>query len=162
MDGPHDLDRCAAVTEQVLHEVYAQLSRHRVILEASLLKPNMVLPGTEDDAAVSDDRIAEATVEVLRRAVPAAVPGILFLSGGQTDQQATARLDAVNRQGPQPWQLSFSFGRALQAPVLKAWAGQEANRSAAQAALLHRAMLNGAARRGAYTPDLEEPNAPPR
>ena len=107
-----------------------------MVLEASLLKPNMVLPGTESDSAVSDEQIARATLEVLRRAVPAAVPGILFLSGGQTDEQATARLDAINRLGPQPWELSFSFGRALQAPVLKAWAGEDANRAAAQAALL--------------------------
>jgi fructose-bisphosphate aldolase class I len=155
MDGPHDIGRCAEVTEWVLREVYAQLSRQGVVLEASLLKPNMVLPGTESDSAVSDDEIALATVAVLRRAVPAAVPGILFLSGGQSDIQATARLDAVNRLAPQPWQLSFSFGRALQAPVLKAWAGEDANRPAAQAALLKRARLNGAARRGAYTADLE-------
>ncbi len=125
------------------------------MLEATLLKPNMVLPGTESDSQVSDDQIALATLEVLRRAVPAAVPGILFLSGGQSDVQATARLDAVNRLAPQPWELSFSFGRALQAPVLKAWAGKDANRPAAQEALLKRARLNGAARRGAYTADLE-------
>ena len=136
--------------------MYEQLSRQRVVIEATLLKPNMVLPGTESDSQVSDDQIALATLEVLRRAVPAAVPGILFLSGGQSDEQATARLDAVNRLAPQPWELSFSFGRALQAPVLKAWAGEDANRPAAQAALLKRARLNGAARRGAYTADLEE------
>lgn len=156
MEGPHDLGTCAEVTERVLREVYEQLSRQRVVIEATLLKPNMVLPGTESDSQVSDDQIALATLEVLRRAVPAAVPGILFLSGGQSDEQATARLDAVNRLAPQPWELSFSFGRALQAPVLKAWAGGDANRPAAQAALLKRARLNGAARRGAYTADLEE------
>lgn len=155
MDGPHDLDTCAEVTERVLREVYEHLSRHRVVLEATLLKPNMVLPGTESDSEISDDQVALATLGVLRRTVPAAVPGIVFLSGGQSDVQATARLDAINRQAPQPWELSFSFGRALQAPVLKAWAGDDANRPAAQAALLSRARLNGAARRGAYTADLE-------
>ena len=155
MDGPHDLETCADVTERVLREVYEQLSRQRVTLEASLLKPNMVLPGTESESAVSDGEIARATLEVLRRAVPAAVPGILFLSGGQSDEQATARLDAINRLGPQPWELSFSFGRALQAPVLKAWAGEDSNRSGAQAALLKRAGLNGAARRARYTAELE-------
>lgn len=148
MDGPHDLGTCAEVTERVLREVYEQLSRQRVVLEATLLKPNMVLPGTESDSSVSDGDIALATVEVLRRVVPAAVPGILFLSGGQSAEQATARLDAINRLAPQPWELSFSFGRALQAPVLKVWAGEDANRPAAQAALLERARLNGAARGG--------------
>ena len=151
MDGPHDLGTCADVTERVLREVYAQLSTQRVALEASLLKPNMVLPGTESDSPVSDEHIARATVEVLRRAVPAAVPGVLFLSGGQADEQATARLEAINSLGPQPWELSFSFGRALQAPVLKAWAEDEANRAAAQAALLKRAGLNSAARYGGHT-----------
>jgi fructose-bisphosphate aldolase class I len=151
MDGPHDLGTCADVTERVLREVYAQLSTQHVALESSLLKPNMVLPGTESDALVSDEHIACATLEVLRRAVPAAVPGVLFLSGGQTDEQATTRLDAINHMGPQPWELSFSFGRALQAPVLKAWAGEDANRAAAQAALLERARLNGAARYGDQT-----------
>jgi len=148
MDGAHDLATCAEVTERVLREVYRQLSIHRVSLEASLLKPNMVLPGTDSDSAASDEQIARATVEVLRRAVPAAVPGVLFLSGGQSDEEATTRLDAINRLGPQPWELSFSYGRALQAPVLKAWVGQDANRGAAQAALLERARLNGAARYG--------------
>lgn len=155
MDGPHDLGRCADVTERVLREVYAQLSRQRVVLEATLLKPNMVLPGTESGASAGDEQIARATIAVLRRTVPAAVPGILFLSGGQGPEQATARLDAVNRLAPQPWGLGFSFGRALQEPVLAVWAGDDANRSAAQSALLERARLNGAARRGAYTADLE-------
>ena len=156
MDGPHDLGTCTDVTERVLREVYAQLSRQRVVLEASLLKPNMVLPGTDSDFVATDERIAQATLEVLRRAVPAAVPGILFLSGGQSDEQATARLDAINRLRTQPWELSFSFGRALQAPVLKEWAGVDANRAAAQAALLKRARLNGAARYGRYTTELEQ------
>ena len=159
MDGPHDIATCAEVTERVLREVYVQLSRQRVVLEASLLKPNMVLPGTESASGSSDEQIARATVEVLRRAVPAAVPGILFLSGGQSDEQATARLNAINQLDAQPWQLSFSFGRALQAPVLKAWAGEESNRSAAQAALLKRSQLNGAARLGRYTAELERGGA---
>lgn len=156
MDGPHDLGTCAEVTQAVLRAVYEQLSRHRVLLEATLLKPNMVLPGTESENQASDEEVAHATLEVLRRTVPAAVPGVLFLSGGQTDLQATERLDAINRLSPQPWELSFSFGRALQAPVLQAWAGDDANRGAAQRALLHRARLNGAARRGEYSAELED------
>ncbi|MGV8978390.1 MAG: class I fructose-bisphosphate aldolase [Cellulomonas sp.] len=155
MDGSHDLARCAEVTATTLRAVFAELARHRVVLEAILLKPNMVLPGTDCPVQVSDDEIADVTLAVLRHTVPAAVPGIVFLSGGQTDEQATSRLDAINRRGPQPWELSFSFGRALQAPVLAAWAGDDANRSAAQAALLHRARLNGAARHGTYTADME-------
>jgi fructose-bisphosphate aldolase class I len=160
MDGHHDLETCADVTERVLREVYAQLSNHRVVLEASLLKPNMVLPGSESDSTATDAEIARATVEVLRRTVPAAVPGVLFLSGGQSDGQATARLDAINRLGKQPWELSFSFGRALQAPVLRAWAGEGANRLAAQDALLKRARLNGAARQGRYDVRLEQEAVP--
>ncbi|NMM32092.1 MAG: fructose-bisphosphate aldolase class I [Cellulomonas sp.] len=155
MDGSHDIARCAEVTVMTLRAVYAELARHRVVLEATLLKPNMVLPGKDCPVQVSDDEIADATVAALRQTVPAAVPGIVFLSGGQTDEQATSRLDALNRRGPQPWELSFSFGRALQAPVLKAWAGDDGNRAAAQAALLHRAHLNGAARHGMYTADME-------
>jgi fructose-bisphosphate aldolase class I len=155
MDGTHTVERCAEVTTEVLRAVYDQLARHRVRLEATLLKPNMVLPGSDCPEQADDERIALMTVEVLRRAVPAAVPGIVFLSGGQSDEQATARLDAINRHVPQPWELSFSFGRALQAPVLRAWAGEEANRSAAQAALLHRAGLNSAARYGSYRPEME-------
>lgn len=148
MDGDHDLQRCAEVTLATQRAVYEQLARHRVVLEATLLKPNMVLPGKDSKAQVSDDELAAATIEVLREAVPAAVPGIVFLSGGMTDEQATSRLAALNRVGTQPWQLSFSFGRALQGPVLRAWAGDDENREAAQAALLHRAELNSAARYG--------------
>jgi fructose-bisphosphate aldolase class I len=155
MDGTHTMERCAVVTAGVLRAVYDQLARYRVVLAGTLLKPNMVLPGSDSGQQVSDADIAGATLSVLRDTVPASVPGIVFLSGGQTPEQATARLDALNRCAPQPWQLSFSFGRALQAPVLDAWAGAEENRSAAQAALLHRANLNGMARRGRYTADLE-------
>lgn len=155
MDGAHDLDRCAEVTVGVLRTVYEQLSCQGVVLEATLLKPNMVLPGTASPRQASNEEIAQATIATMRRAVPAAVPGIVFLSGGQSDEEATARLDALTRCGRQPWELSFSFGRALQAPVLRAWAGDEANRSGAQAALLHRAELNGAARHGSYAPEME-------
>jgi fructose-bisphosphate aldolase class I len=156
MDGAHSIERCAQVTTMVLRTVYERLADHRVRLEATLLKPNMVLPGTDCPDQADDETIAGMTVDVLRRAVPAAVPGIVFLSGGQSDEQATARLDAINRRGPQPWELSFSFGRALQAPVLRAWAGDDANRAAAQAALVHRAALNSAARYGSYRPELED------
>jgi len=156
MDGTHDLERCAEVTMEALRAVYEQLSRHRVVLGASLLKPNMVLPGQDCPVAASDDEIADATISALRQVVPAAVPGLVFLSGGQSDQQATSRLDALNRRGPQPWELSFSFGRALQGPVLRAWAGDDANVDAAQAALQHRGRLNGAARRGSYRSDMED------
>jgi len=155
MDGTHTIDRCAAVSTEVLRAVYDQLARHRVRLEATLLKPSMVLPGTDCPDQVDDETIAATTVDVLRRAVPAAVPGIVFLSGGQSDEQATVRVDLINRHAPQPWELSFSFGRALQAPVLRAWAGDDANRAAAQAALIHRAALNGAARYGSYRPQME-------
>lgn len=156
MDGAHDLATCAAVTRRVLNEVYAQLAEHRVLLEATLLKPNMVLPGSTAAAQVSDREIAAATIETLRATVPAAVPGVLFLSGGQSDQEATARLDALNRLPAQPWELSFSYGRALQAPVLRVWSEDLAGRTAAQAALVKRARLNGAARTGRYTAALEK------
>jgi fructose-bisphosphate aldolase class I len=160
MDGDHTLERCAEVTATTLRAVYAQLAQHRVVLEATLLKPNMVLPGKDCPRQASLDEVADATIAVLRESVPAAVPGIVFLSGGQTDEDATARLDAMNRRPAQPWQLSFSYGRALQAPVLRAWAGEDAHHDAAQAALLHRARLNGAARRGSYSPELETAAAP--
>jgi fructose-bisphosphate aldolase class I len=155
MDGDHGLEESAEATVAALRTVYAALARHRVVLEASLLKPNMVLPGTENAGESGPDQIAEATIGVLRQAVPAAVPGIVFLSGGQSDLEATANLDALNRRAPQPWQLSFSFGRALQAPVLRAWAGEPANVAAAQGALRHRAAMNGLARYGAYRPEME-------
>jgi fructose-bisphosphate aldolase, class I len=160
MDGAHSLERCAEVTSATLRSVYEQLARHRVVLEASLLKPNIVLPGKDSPAQASLDEVADATIAVLRETVPAAVPGIVFLSGGQSDEDATARLDAINRRDPQPWELSFSFGRALQAPVLRAWAGDQANHDIAQAALLHRAAMNGAARVGSYAPEMETLTAP--
>ncbi len=155
MDGDHTLARCAEVTEVTLREVFAQLARQHVVLEATLLKPNMVLPGEGCPDQATDDEIAVATIDTMRRTVPAAVPGLVFLSGGQTDQQATSRLDAMNRRGPQPWELSFSFGRALQGPVLRAWGGDPGHRTTAQDALRHRAALNGAARRGTYEASME-------
>lgn len=155
MAGHHSIDRCAEVTGTVLRAVYDHLARHNVFLEGSLLKPNMVLPGADAPVQVGDAMIARRTLAVLREAVPAAVPGIVFLSGGQSDEQATARLDAINRLAPQPWELSFSFGRALQAPVLRAWGGHSASVGATQAALLRRAALNGRARRGTWSHDLE-------
>ena len=156
MDGAHSLKRCMEVTVATLRAVYEQLARHRVVLEASLLKPNMVVPGKDCPSQAEPGQVAEATIGALREAVPAAVPGIVFLSGGQSDLQATVHLDAINRRASQPWELSFSFGRALQAPVLHAWAGDDANQDAAQAALRHRAAMNGAARRGEYRPEMEE------
>ena len=155
MEGTHSIARCATVTTEVLDAVYDHLARHRVVLEGTLLKPNMVLPGIDCTDQADDATIAAMTVDVMRRTVPAAVPGIVFLSGGQTAEQATSRLDAINRHAPQPWELSFSFGRALQAPVLRAWRSDEGGHDAAQAALLHRAGLNGAARLGSYSPEME-------
>jgi fructose-bisphosphate aldolase, class I len=155
MDGSHSLERCAVVTAATLRTVYDQLSRQRVVLGSTLLKPSMVLPGSDSGEVVADAVIADRTIAVLRDTVPASVPGLVFLSGGQTPEEATARLDALNRRAPQPWELSFSFGRALQAPVLHAWGGRPENADAARAALVHRARLNGAARRGGYRPDME-------
>jgi fructose-bisphosphate aldolase class I len=156
MDGAHTIERCAVVTEATVRAVYAELAAHRVVLEGSLLKPNMVLPGADCPVQVDDRAVADSTLAVMRRVVPAAVPGLVFLSGGQSDEQATSRLNAMNARGPQPWELSFSYGRALQAPVLKAWRGDPANRNAAQAALRHRARLNGHARSGSYRPEMEQ------
>lgn len=159
MDGSHSLERCSLVTSAVLHAVHDHLVRQRVDLTGILIKPNMVLPGTESGQDVGDDEIAAATVRVLRDTVPASVPGLVFLSGGQTPVEATARLDALNRTGAQPWELSFSFGRALQAPVLEAWAAHPEDRASAHAALLHRARMNGAARRGRWSRSLEPSTA---
>jgi fructose-bisphosphate aldolase class I len=156
MDGTHSLERCGEVTAATLRAVYGHLSSHHVVLGASLLKPNMVLAGKDCPDKASPEEIAEATIAVLKQTVPAAVPGIVFLSGGQSEEEATVRLDAMNRRGPAPWELSFSFGRALQAPVLRAWAGDDAHRDQAQAAFLHRAAMNGAARHGSYRPDMEQ------
>ncbi len=155
MDGDHDIDRCAVVTEQVLHCVFHALHQHRVSLEHMILKPNMVLPG-KDCRRAEPQEIAEATVRVFRRVVPAAVPSINFLSGGQGPEEATANLNAINARHPdQPWLLSFSYGRALQQPVLQAWQGKAENVTDAQQALLKRARLNGAAQLGQYDASME-------
>lgn len=155
MDGGHSLERCAEVTEGVLYEVFNALHRHRVVLEHMLLKPSMVVAGKDQTKQASVAEVAARTVCVLRRTVPAAVPGIFFLSGGQTPVEATTHLDAMNRLGPQPWSLSFSYGRALQEPALQAWKGQAVYTRSAQDALLERARLNGAAREGRYDPSME-------
>src|SRR6185437_8370668 len=148
MDGTHTIERCFEVTQQTLESVFHSLYEHRVLLEGMLLKPNMVLSGKDCPQQASVQEVAEATVRCLKRAVPAAVPGIVFLSGGQTDQQATEHLNAMNRLPDLPWQLSFSYGRALQAPVLKAWKGDQANVAKAQEAFYHRAWCNSKARSG--------------
>ena len=161
MDGEHTLQRCREVTELVLHAVFDQLFRQRVTLEGMLLKPNMVLPGSACSEQASVDEVADATVSCLLHAVPAAVPGIAFLSGGQSAELASARLNAMNVHfhSRAPWALAFSFARAIQQPALEIWQGNEANVRAAQQALLHRARCNRAARRGEYSPTLEETGA---
>jgi fructose-bisphosphate aldolase class I len=153
MDGDHDIDRCEEVTEQVLYAVFKALLQYGVTLEHMILKPNMVLPG-KDCRTADPDEIAEATIRVFRRAVPAAVPSINFLSGGQSPEEATVNLNTINQIGG-PWQLSISYGRALQQPVLKAWQGNIENIEAAEIALLKRARLNSLARQGHYKPNLE-------
>lgn len=153
MDGDHDMDRCEEVTEQVLYAVFKALLQYGVTLEHMILKPNMVLPGK--DCRIADpDEIAEATIRVFRRTVPAAVPSINFLSGGQSPEEATINLNTINQIGG-PWQLSISYGRALQQPVLDAWQGKIENVEAAEIALLKRARLNSLARQGHYKLSLE-------
>ncbi|HTN34819.1 MAG TPA: class I fructose-bisphosphate aldolase [Marinobacter sp.] len=155
MNGGHTITRCADVSSDVLREVFHALSRHGVELESIILKPSMVTPGS-DSAKASPEDVAEATLRVLRRTVPAAVPAIYFLSGGQTPEEATLNLNALNTIGhTQPWRLSFSYGRALQEPAQKAWAGNLDNRLATQEAILKRARLNGSASSGNYTPRME-------
>ncbi|MDP6786083.1 MAG: fructose-bisphosphate aldolase class I [Rhodospirillales bacterium] len=152
MDGDHDIDRCDAVTTETLHVVFAALHRQGVSLEGMLLKPNMVISGKDCSRQADVDEVAERTVRCLRRTVPAAVPGIVFLSGGQSEQVATAHLNAMNAKfGGQPWALSFSYGRALQDGALKSWKGSADNTQAAQTSLATRAKLNSAAAKGAYT-----------
>jgi fructose-bisphosphate aldolase class I len=156
MDGSHSLERCTEVTGQVLHAVFHALHQHRVRLEHMLLKPNMVIAGIDYRPHAEPEQVAKATITCFRRAVPAAVPGIFFLSGGQSDAMATANLNALNVWPErQPWCLSFSYGRALQAPALKAWQGSAANAVMAQQALYKRARLNSAARQGKYTVAME-------
>lgn len=155
MDGAHGIERCEVVTAQVLETVFAELDAHRVLFEGMLLKPNMVIAGKKCSRQASVQEVAETTLRCLRRYVPAAVPGIVFLSGGQSAEDATDHLNAMNAMGPQPWQVSFSYGRALQAPVLAAWQGQERNVAVAQQALLERCRLNGLARDGKYARAME-------
>ena len=159
MDGEHRIERHFEVTEQTLRSVFNFLSQHRVGLEGMLLKPNMVLSGKECPQQASVQEVAEATVRCMKRVVPAAVPGLVFLSGGQSDHQATEHLNAMNRMEGLPWQLSFSYGRALQAPVLKAWKGDAANIGAAQKAFHHRAWCNSKARFGKYSEEMETAKA---
>ena len=155
IDGDHTIERCDEVTEAVLHAVFQALQRHKVTLEYMVLKPSMAVPGKERPKA-TPQQVATSTVKLLRRAVPAAVAGICFLSGGQTAEEATANLNAMNTQFPNaPWPLSFSFGRALQDPVIKAWAGRTETAPAAQRVFLHRARMNGLARSGRWRPELE-------
>lgn len=158
MDGAHDIKRCEVVTAQVLEAVFSELDAHRVVFDGMLLKPNMVIPGLKCPQQASAAQVAEATLRCLLRYVPAAVPGIVFLSGGQSPEDATDNLNAMNTMnttGRFPWQLSFSYGRALQAPVLAAWQGKEANVNAAEQALLKRSELNGLARAGKYNRSME-------
>jgi fructose-bisphosphate aldolase class I len=156
MDGDHDIDRCYEITEFALKTVYQELYYARVKLEGTVLKPNMVVPGKKCPKRASAAEVAEKTLKVLKNCVPPAVPGIAFLSGGQSDVEATAHLDAMNRIGNTPWRLSFSYGRALQAAPQKAWSGKAENVAAAQAAFSHRAEMNGLASLGKWSEDLEK------
>src|ERR671924_1285570 len=156
MDGDHTIERSFEITSRTLHAVFTELRDQRVQPEGILLKPNMVLSGYDCPEQASHEEAAHETLRCFRRHIPAAVPGIVFLSGGQSDEDATANLNAINARGPHPWELSFSYGRALQAPALKAWGGKEENVQAAQQAYYHRARLNGAARSGSYTPEMEQ------
>ncbi len=155
MDGDHTIERCEAVTATTLSRVYTHLFEHRVVLEGTLLKPNMVLSGKECPRQAGVEEVAEATLRCLLRTVPSAVPGIVFLSGGQSSEVATAHLNAMNAMGDYPWELSFSYGRALQDAALKTWKGDVANVAAAQSAFYHRAKCNGAARSGSYSKEME-------
>ena len=156
MDGDHTIATAASITDEVLHTVFDALHRQRIVLECMILKPNMVVPGLKCPQQASPEEVARATLACLRRNVPAAVPGIFFLSGGMSDEAATANLNAMNAVAQkQPWVLSFSYGRALQAAALDAWRGATGKKAAAQQALLKRARLNGAAREGKYTSAME-------
>ncbi|MCZ6597878.1 MAG: fructose-bisphosphate aldolase class I [Planctomycetota bacterium] len=155
MDGGHDLARCYAVTRRTLRSTFDALSDHGIDLEGMILKPNMVIPGKKCANQASAEEIAANTVACFKEVVPAAVAGIMFLSGGQSEREATANLNAINALGEEPWKLSFSYGRALQQSVLKAWLGKAENVAAAQKAYRHRARLNGAACQGEYSARLE-------
>ena len=157
MDGSHSIEQCSLVTTATLHTTFNELMAQRVELDGMLLKPNMVIPAKLfPGGAASPAQVGQATIACFREVVPAAVPGIVFLSGGQGDEEATANLDAINKLGPHPWQVSFSYGRALQAAALSAWKGDDANAAAGQKAFLHRAHMNSLAREGSWTPDAEK------
>ena len=156
MDGDHTIERCAMATEWMLNTVFEQLFYQRVALEGMILKPNMVVPGKKSPKPASVEEVAEKTLRVLKACVPAAVPGIAFLSGGQSDEEATAHLDAVNKLGPLPWRVTFSYGRALQSAPQKTWSGKPENVGAAQRAFVHRARMNGLATLGKWKADLEQ------
>ena len=156
MDGNHSIERCYGVTEWVLKTLYQELFHARVFLEGSVLKPNMIVPGKKAAAQAKPERIAAETLRVFKNCVPVAVPSIVFLSGGQADVEATANLDAINRLGAQPWAISFSYGRALQAAPQKAWSGKTENEAAGQAAFNHRAKMNGLAAKGQWSAGLEK------
>ena len=157
MDGDHSLETCSTVTTATLLTVFDELIAQRVELDGMILKPNMIVPGKKfPGGQAAPEVVAAATVRCFREVVPAAVPGIMFLSGGQDDVEATANLDAINKLGPHPWQFSFSYGRALQAAALQAWRGVDANAGAGQAAYLHRAQMNGLAAKGKWTADAEK------
>ena len=159
MDGDHDIDRCYDVTQRVLNKTFQELRVQRVALEGMILKPNMVISGKKSAKPSSVGEVAEKTIRLLKACVPAAVPGIAFLSGGQSDEDATAHLDAMNRIGGLPWRLTFSYGRALQAAPQKAWAGKPENVAAGQRAFSHRARMNSLASKGEWKADLEEKKA---
>ena len=154
MDGAHTIERHFEVTEAALKVVFEELYARRVSLEAMLLKPNMVFPGEGSSQQATVNEVEEMTLRCMRQAVPAAVPGLVFLSGDQSDLQATEHLNEMNRLNKAPWQLSFSFGRALQAPALKLWKGEPVNAASPQKALHHRARCNSAARYAKYAPDI--------
>src|ERR1700726_5037475 len=156
MDGDHDIDRCYEVTQRVLNKTFQELRIQRVALEGMILKPNMVISGKKNAKQASVDEVAEKTIRLLKSCVPAAVPGIAFLSGGQSDEDATAHLDAMNRIGRLPWPLTFSYGRALQAAPQKAWSGKAENLAAGQRAFTHRAQMNSLASKGEWKADLEK------
>ena len=160
MEGVHTIERSFEVTSRTLHAVFTELRDQRIHPEGILLKPNMVLSGYECPEQASHEEVAAETIRCFERHVPAAVPGVVFLSGGQSDEDATANLNAMNAMGEHPWQLSFSYGRALQAPALKAWGGKEENVEAAQRAYYHRAKMNSAARTGMYAPEMEREAVP--
>ncbi|HEY3892286.1 MAG TPA: class I fructose-bisphosphate aldolase [Bradyrhizobium sp.] len=155
MDGDHDIDRCYDVTQRVLNKVFQELRIQRVALEGMILKPNMAISGKKCPKQASVEEVAEKTVRLLKTCVPAIVPGVAFLSGGQSDQEATAHLDAMNRIGGLPWKLTFSYGRALQAAPQQAWSGKPENVAAGQAAFSHRARMNSLATKGEWRSDLE-------